>query len=807
MQITMKWLKELVEFELTPKELADQLTMAGISVESIDYLGEKLSDKVVVGQIQSVEKHPNADKLNLCQVHVGDGQILQIVCGADNVREQAKVAVALPGSVLPNGLKIKKAKLRGVESNGMICSVAELGFDLNLFTKEEQQGILILAGESQIGIPVKKAVGLDDVIFTLELTPNRADCLSVINVAREVAAITGGQLKLPEVEVTEIDQEINTMAKVEVLDTDLCGRYAARLIKGVKIAPSPLWMQERLRGSGIRPINNVVDVTNYVMLEMGQPLHAFDYDLLAEGTIIVRRGKNDGEEMKTLDEQKRQINDEMLVITDPEKPVAIAGVMGGFDTEVSEQTTNILLESACFDAASVRKTSRRLGMRSESSNRFEKGINIEGVITAINRAAQLLQQLAQGQVVKGTIDVYPTPKKSKKIKLRLEKINNLLGANLSLGEVEKIFNRLKFTYIVDGTNLEVSVPNYRMDIELEVDLIEEVARLYGYDNIATSLPSGSLTQGKKKLNQILEDQTRNLLTGCGLTEVITYSFINEKAFDKLSLSKEHIARKVVKIHNPLSEDHSVMRTTLIPSLLEVAAKNIKRRTTDVNVFELGKIYEPIDAPLPKETNIVAAFMTGKQNKGWGWEEEAIDFYSLKSILDTLLGNLGINTQQYKPTTYEPFLHPGRAAVITVNDKEIGVIGEVNPLVAEKFQIEQRSYVFHLNFDFIRELSNQTKKYKVLPKHPATDRDLAVIVKEEILADKIERVIRDAAGDLLVQLTLFDKYQGNQIEEGYKSLAYNLIYQAADRTLTDEEVNILQDQVRESVVNQLGAILR
>ncbi|MDW7675462.1 MAG: phenylalanine--tRNA ligase subunit beta [Bacillota bacterium] len=805
MKVSIKWLKQLVDYNATPEELADKLTMAGISVEGIEHLGEGLNEKIVVGNVAEVTKHPDADKLSVCQVNVGT-EVLQIICGADNVVAGAKVVVALPGSILPGNHKIKKAKLRGVESNGMICSLEELGLNTNLFTKEEQHGILILSDEAKVGAKATDALGINDTVLTLELTPNRADCLSMINVAREVAAVTDGKLTLPEISLAETNEKIDGLANIKIEDPDLCKRYAGRIIKNVKLGPSPLWLQERLRACGVRPINNVVDITNYVMLEMGQPLHAFDYDLLTDKTIIVRKGQK-GEKMVTLDGVERELEEDMLLITDPKGPVAIAGVMGGLDTEVTAKTVNILLESAYFVGTSIRKTSRRLGLRSEASQRFEKGINLDGVTKAIDRAAQLLQQLAAGELVKGIIDVYPAPYEPRQIELRLARVNHLLGTSLSMAEVEKIFNRLGFEFASNDSSFMVNVPSYRNDIELEVDLIEEIARLYGYENIETSLPEGKITQGKKKDKQLLEDQTKQLLVGLGFNEVINFSFTSSKVFDKLNLPQDHQDRQVVPLFNPLSEEQSVMRTTLTPGLLEVAAKNINRRTTTMAIFELGKKYLPSNELLPHEPVILAGLLTGKKAKGWGWAEDNLDFFTMKGVLDALFAHVGVGEVKYQVVKDNPVFHPGRTAEIAVNDQVIGIAGELHPQVGENFDLTQRCYVFEIDFDKLSELANDIKRYTPLPKHPATDRDLALLIKEGESAQDIIDVIKEAAGELLVDVTLFDQYKGAQIKEGYKSLAFNLVYQANDRTLTDEEINSLQNQVRQAVTEKLGAELR
>lgn len=803
----MNWLKQYVDVDITAEELADKLTRAGIAVEDVESPGENIDEKIVIGEITDIKPHPDADKLIICQVQVSAEESVQIVTGANNVNVGNKVPISLVGAKLPGGLKIKKAKLRGEVSTGMMCSVGELELDENTFSKEQREGILIMPDSAEVGQKFTEAMGLDDEILVLELTPNRADCLSMINVAREVAAVTGGTLKLPQIEIAEEAEKVEDVAAVEIESPDLCRRYAARVIRGIEIKPSPQWMQQRLRSAGVRPINNVVDATNYVMVEMGQPLHAFDLESVQDSKIVVRLAKAE-EKLVTLDEVERQLDEEMLVIADPQKAIGMAGVMGGFNSEVTDTTKDVILESAYFDGTNVRKTARKLGLRSEASHRFEKGINIEGVVTALDRATQLIQELAHGKVASGVLDNYPKKAEGKTVTLRVQRANQLLGTNISSEEIQDIFSRLGFEFnLNEAGDIVVAVPDYRNDIEMEVDLIEEVARLYGYDNIETSLPRGEVTRGSKKFHQRMEDLVKQNFTGSGLTEVITYSFISPKAFDKCMISQDSQLRQVVKVYNPLSEEQSVMRTSIISNLLEVTAKNINKRVENVAIFELGKVYWPTDELLPEEISTLSGLVSGKAEKGWDWSEAGWDFFYLKGILERLFDSLKVSRISFDPVKDNPTFHPGRTAKILAEGKPVGILGEVHPDVLESYDIKQKCIVFEINFDLIVSLASEDVRYKPLAKYPAVDRDLAFVVKEEIKSSQLADVIADAGGSLLKKVTLFDVYQGKQIKDGYKSLAYNMVYQADDRTLTDDEVNKTHDKVREALSNAFDVEFR
>lgn len=796
MKVSYKWLQQYVDLDIHAEELAKRLTMAGLAVEHVEFLGEGI-ENVVVGEILDIKKHPEADKLVICNVNVGE-EILQIVTGASNVKAGHRVPIAKIGARLPGqSKKFKKAKLRGVESFGMMCSAGELNIDEAFVSDESKNGILILSQDAPVGEDILKILNLDDTVLEFELTPNRSDCLSVINIAREVAAITGKSISLPEITLPENQENIDDIASVKVDDTDLCKRYVAKVIKNVQIAPSPQWMQHYLMCAGVRPINNIVDITNYVMLEMGQPLHAFDYDLLAEHTIVVRRAK-EKEKMFTLDEQEREFNTDTLLICDGEKPVAVAGVMGGLETEVSDNTKNILLEAAYFHPTSVRRTSRILGLRSESSLRFEKGLDIQNVKNAANRAIQLMAELAGGEIVAGTIDSLKEAYVKNIVELRTPRVNQMLGTNFTTEEIANIFTELAFPTEIEDSKLTVEIPSYRQDITREIDLVEEVARLKGYDKIPTTLPSGTTTQGNKTKQQAFEDYVKDLLISVGLMEVITFSFISPKALDKINLPGESLLRNVVEVKNPLSEEQSVMRTSLVPGLLEVAARNTSRRNTNITAFECGHIFLPGAEKLPHEPLVLGALVSGELSQGWNWKPQNLDFYFLKGIMAELFDRLGIKDWQLVKEEMEPYLHPGRAGNVYVGDEKVGFIGEIHPQVQENYDLADRAYVFQINLNPVLELAQDVVKYSPLAKYPAVERDMALLSKDNVPAQEIEEVIRKNGGKILTKVKLFDVYKGTQIPEGYKSLAYSLTFQAADRTLTDEEVTSVFERIKEKL---------
>lgn len=822
MRVSYNWLKELVEFDLAAETLAERLTMAGLAVEDLIRLGEGI-ENVVVGQITAIEKHQNSDHLLICTVACGTDEPVQIVTGAPNVAVGQKVPVALVGATLPGGIKIKKSRLRGVDSYGMLCSAAEL--QINPEDPEAAAGIMVLAGDAPVGADILTYLGLNDVIFELELTPNRADCLSVINVAREVAAVTGGTLRLPEIGVVENEERIQDYAAVTIQAPDLCYRYAARVVKGIRIGPSPGWMQRRLRASGIRPINNIVDVTNYVMLEMGQPLHAFDYRLLRGNRIVVRRA-NDGEKITTLDGITRILDRDMLVIADSERAVAIAGVMGGENTEIAPDTTTVLLESAYFAPVSVRKTSRKLGLRSESALRFEKGINLDGTVAALNRAAQLIEEMGAGLVVGGVIDEYVHPYNPICITLRVSRCNEILGTDLSAHTVEEILGRLGFTAQRQGRDrFDVDIPAYRNDITLEIDLIEEIARIYGYDRIPTTLPKGVITQGRKTWEQQVRTRIADILTGCGLTEVITNSFINPQSLDQILLPEDSMLRCAVRVQNPLSEDQGIMRTSLIPGLLSVISRNQHRRLTDLALYEMGNVFFPWEVvhrseremaagagetpgQPAKENLTLAGAICGEIFRGWSEKPLAADFFLLKGIVESLLARIGLKDCQFVPETGHPTFHPGRTArIVNPPGETVGIIGEIYPDVAANYDLVRTVYLFELNLERILPHLVTVKRYRTLPRFPASERDMALIVPEDVPAAEIVAAVKKEGKPLLAEVRLFDVYRGSQIPAGCKSLAFSLVYQAGDRTLTDEEVNLTHDRIREKLEQEFGASLR
>lgn len=804
MKVSYRWLKQYVNIDIDPAELADQLTMAGLAVEHVEFLNGGIKN-VVVGEILEIKEHPQADKLVICQVNVGK-ETVQIVTGASNVKTGQKIPVAVVGAELPGGVKIKKARLRGIDSFGMMCSARELNIDEFFVSEESREGILILHPDTPAGEDAVQVLGLDDAVLEFELTPNRSDCLSVINIAREVATVTGCDLRMPEINFEETKEEINGVAAVEVKDPDLCHRYVVRVVKDVKIGPSPEWMQHFLRSAGVRPINNVVDVSNFVMLEMGQPLHTFDYDLITGHRIIVRRAQ-EGEKMVTLDEQERVFNCDTLLICDEEKPITVAGVMGGLETEVALETTNILIEAAWFHPVSIRRTSRMLGLRSESSLRFEKGLDVHNVVNSCNRAAQLLAELAGGRVVKGVIDTFQGKAEPVVIKLRTQKVNDILGIGISTEEIANFMTRLHFPVQVKDNEMNVTIPSYRQDITREIDLVEEVARLKGYDKIPVTLPFGSMTEGKRTEMQSLEDRVKELLIGMGLTEVISYSFISPRDLDKINLPAEAELRKVVKIQNPLSDEQSIMRTTLIPGLLGTAALNVSRRNTDLAIFEMGRVFLPGNEKLPHEVKTVAAMALGKINRGWKWEPQELDFYYLKGVLEELFRRLGINNWQLKAESLPPFLHPGRAGRIFINEVNVGYLGEVHPKVQENYDLEKKAVVFQLEMNPLLEAVSGQVHCARVGKFPAVQRDMALVVPDSVTARLVNDVIWANGGEILTGVDLFDIYQGNQIPQGFKSLAYSLSFQAADHTLTDEEVVQVFEKIKKRLFEELGVELR
>ncbi len=797
MNVSIKWLKEYVDFELSPEALAERLLMLGMEIESIKQLGQGL-DRVVVGRINSVQKHPKADKLVLCNVDVGSGTDAQIVCGAPNAREGLVAPVALVGAQLPNGLTIKRAKIRGEESGGMLCSEQELAIS------DEASGLMELPEDTQIGVPIVEALGLDDVMLELEITPNRPDCLSMIGVGREISVITGNLLKLPEIDVQEETVDTHNLTRVTIEDPELCPRYAARVIRGVKIGPSPTWLQRRLEAIGVGTINNIVDITNYVLMEYGHPLHAFDYHRLAENRIVVRRAKP-GETLKTIDAEERELTPDMLVIADAENPVALAGVMGGFDSEITDQTVDVLLESAYFHPPSIRKTSKALGMHTEASHRFERGADPEGVIPAINRAAQLIVDIAGGEICSGVIDVYPGERETLNIKLRPERVNFVLGTEIADDDIRGILTRLGFAV---SDTFEVSVPTFRPDVGQEIDLVEEIARVYGFDNIPTTLPRGDIPIPKVEPKADLRERVKTYLLQCGMMEAMNYAFYHPDVFDRLRLSSKDPLRQAVQIANPLSVDQSIMRTTLLPSLLANAQRNRNHQINDVQFFECSKVFIPNGTDeYPNEPEYVAGMITGNLGAGvYGDPFRPADFFDIKGIVEGMLNRCGVSDYTITHTEH-PTFHPGRRAEIRVEDKTLCVFGEAHPEVLENYDLPSKAYLFELDFEKLVDVVELMKQFEPIPIYPSVNRDLAIVLDADIPASRPIDIIESTEGELVSSLHLFDVYTGEQVPEGKKSLAFAIEYRSTTETLTDEIVDRVHGGILERLEQELGATLR
>jgi phenylalanyl-tRNA synthetase beta chain len=804
-RVSYKWLQEFVEIDISPGELADRLTLAGVTVEGIAEPGAGI-EKVITGRIESIEPHPNADKLVVTRVNTG-AEELQIITAATNVRAGDVIPVAVEGARLAGGLVIKRAKLRGVESRGMMCSGQELGINPKTMPADEANGIMILPPGTPLGKDAKELLGLDDYILELDLTPNRGDCLSVLGVAREAAALLGRQCRVPQPVFPELEETIADQARVEIEAVDLCRRFAGRLIKNVRAGRSPLWMQQRLRHAGIRPISNIVDVTNYVMLELGQPMHAFDYNLLKDGRIIVRRARK-GEKIFSLDGVERTLNPEMLLITDPAGPVAIAGVMGGLTTEVTGETSSVLLESAFFNPISIRRTSKNLGLRSEASQRFERGIDISGCARAADRAAQLIHMMGAGEVVSGRIDVCPAPLPERVVSLRPARASYVLGVDISSEEAARILTDLQFKVQDAGEELLVTVPGHRVDVNLEADLIEEVARMYGYDRIPATLPYGQSTQGIRTGEQLFMKRIRDYLAGAGLYEVVTYSFIHPRVFDRMNLPQDSLLRNAVKIQNPLSEEHSVMRTMMLPGLLEILARNYSRRVQDGAVFEIGRVFYPRGAEsLPEERAVLSAAAMGSTPGSWNIAPLEMDFYFLKGVLERLFCRIAARPVQFRPETANPSFHPGRCASLETGGVSLGILGELHPDVLEHYELPDRVVALEIDLAKLFEVSGNPFQYRPLPKFPGIERDIAIVVRQGMPADGIMEAIRKEGGNILRSVALFDLYRGEQVPEGHQSMAFTLEFQAADRTLTDEEADAGVQRIASALARNFGAVLR
>lgn len=793
MNTTISWIKAYVpELSCTDQEYCDAMTMSGTKVESFEALDKNL-EKIVVGQIEKIEKHPDADKLIVCQVNVGT-ETVQIVTGAPNVKEGDKVPVVLDGGKvagghdggpLPeDGITIKAGKLRGVPSCGMMCSIEELGSSREMYPEAPENGIYIFDEDAVVGTDAIDALGLRDTVFEYEITNNRIDCFSILGIAREAAVTFRKPFVPPVVEVHENAENVNDYIKVDVKDPDLCPRYCARVCTNIKIAPSPKWMQRRLAASGIRPINNLVDITNYVMEEYGQPMHAYDLDTIAGRQIIVRRAK-DGDEFQTLDGQVRKLDSEVLMICDAEKEVGIAGIMGGENSKITDDVKTVLFEAACFNGTNIRKSAKRIGLRTDASGKFEKGLDPNNSVDAINRACQLIQELGCGEVVGGIVDVCAPLKERVRIPFEPERINALLGTQIPEAEMLDYFGRLEFEY--DEAKKELIIPSFRQDIEGFADVAEEVARFYGYDKIPTTLPNGEATTGKLSFKLRIEEKARDIAEYCGFSQGMCYSFESPKVFDRLLLDKEDKLREAVTIANPLGEDFSIMRTISLNGILTSLGTNYNRRNKAVKLYELGNVYLPHSVPVTELPEERMQFTLGFYGDG--------DFYTMKGIIEELLESIGMNgKKEYDPNAGKKFLHPGRQANISYGGKVIGYLGEVHPEVLDNYDIGTKAYVAVLDMPEIIPFATFDRKYEGIAKYPAVIRDISMVVPREILVGQIEAVIAQRGGKILESYSLFDIYEGSQIQAGFKSVAYTLTFRAKDRTLEDADVSAAMKKI-------------
>lgn len=810
MQVSIKWLKDYIDFTETPEQLADKLTMAGIPVENVVDPGEGL-EKVVTGRIEKLEPHQNSDHLQICTMNVGLAENIIIVTGAQNVAEGQVVPVAMVGAHLPNGMKISKGKLRGVASNGMLCSAQELKLDLEKLPEEQKTGIFILPSDTPVGIPAKDVLGLNDVVLEFELTANRADCFSVFGLVREIAAITGNKPHFPEIKVNEDDNtKLNDIFSVEIADPDLCSRFSTRMLKNVKIGPSPEWMQQRLEGVGIRSINNVVDVTNFVMIELGHPMHAYDYDKITGKKLIARRAI-EGEELHTLDDTSRKAKGEMLVIADSEKAAGLAGIMGGFETEITDTTTTVVLESADFYGPCIRRTARACGLSSEASGRFERGVDSETTIKALDRAAQLLQEMGACTVCEGIVDVYPNPKQANYVTFTPEQINNHLGTNIAKDVMLNIITSVGFDVTKDENDeITVKVPSWRNDVTCMADISEEIARLHGFDKIKSTLPNGVSMQGTQSAKQTFIDKVKASLSSQGLYETISFALTNEETFNKLNIPQDSPLRKAVPIMNPLSDEYPLVRTTLLSSIFDNLARNLARKNDDVALFEVGSVFFPKALPvteLPDEVVKIAGAITGRRNaQGWNQANDMVDFYDAKGIIEELLANLRVTRYTVEAGTHYA-MHPGKTALFKKGRDVIATVGEVHPAVLSAYGITKPVYIFELDATTVMKYMAKDLKYKALPKYPATSRDLAMLVDVDVNAADIEKAMTKAAGQNLTQITLFDVYTGKQVEEGKKSLAFSLTFQSNDKTLTDAEIDPAIEKIVAKLQKDFNANLR
>lgn len=805
MNTSLKWIKALVPgLDCTAQEYTDAMTLSGSKVESYEQLDADL-DKIVIGQVKKIERHPDADKLVICQVDIGEPELTQIVTGAANVFEGAKVPVVLDGGRVagghdgtktPGGIKIKKGKLRGIESNGMMCSIEELGSTREMFPDAPVNGLYIFDEDAPVGENAVSYLGLDDSVIEYEITSNRVDCFSVLGIAREAAATFDKKFVPPVVTETGNDENVNDIVKVTVKDADLCSRYTARVVKNVKFAPSPKWMQERLRSHGIRPINNLVDITNYVMEEYGQPMHAYDLDTIAGNEIVVRRAAKD-EKFVTLDGQERQMDDSVLMICDAEKAIGIAGIMGGENSMITENVHTMLFEAACFDGTNIRKSSKKIGLRTDASAKFEKGLDPNLAMEAMNRACQLVEELGAGEVVGGAVDIYPVKREGIRIPFEPDKYNKLLGTDIDKETMIGYFKKIDLGY--DEATNEILVPSWRQDLLCDADMAEEVARFYGYDNIGVTLPSGESTAGGKSFKLRMEEKAREVAEFCGFSQAMTYSFESPKVFDKLLIPADSDLRKTVVISNPLGEDYSIMRTLPLNGMLASLSTNFGRRNKDVRLYEMGNIYLPKQVPLTELPEERMQLTFGMYGDG--------DFFTMKGVVEELLSQLGLrNKAEYDPTADLPFLHPGRKASVVYDGTVIGYLGEVHPTVAANYAIKERVYIAVVDMPEIVSRASFDYKYEGITNFPVSSRDLSMVVPKNILVGDIEKVFDEKGGAYLESYELFDVYEGEQIEKGFKSVAYSLKFRGKDKNLEENDITSAMNKILKGL-EKMGIQLR
>ena len=796
MDLSMSWLKDYVDVDTDIKDFVEDITLSGSKVENWSEIGSEITN-VVTGKVTEITKHPNADRLVICKVDIGKDMPLTIVTHAPNVVEGAYVCVALDGATLPGGITIHDTDFRGVMSYGMMCSVEEMGFDRHDFPEAPEEGIYLFPEPVELGVDVVDAMDIRDKVVEFEITSNRPDCFSTVGLAREVAATYKKEFKYPEITVKEeADGDINDMIEVEIKNPELCPRYIARVVKNVKIEPSPRWMRKRLRSNGVRPINNIVDITNYVMLELGQPMHAFTIGNI-DGKKIIVRNAEEGEKITTLDGNERQLDSSMLVISDVNKAVAVAGVMGGENSKVNGSSDTILFESANFNGPNIRITAKKLGLRTDASAKYEKGLDPNLALDAVNRAVQLVEMLGCGEVVKGMVDCYPNKREHWTLEYSPEKINKLLGTDISEDEMIEIFKRIEL--VPDKATKTVVIPTFRPDLESMADLAEEVARFYGYSKIVPTLAAGTPTVGKRTYAQNITAMIKNSLISNGLCEAMTYSFESPKVFDKLRIPEGDKLRDTVTISNPLGEDYSIMRTTTLNSMLTSLSTNYNRRNETAGLFEIAKVYIPKAVPvteLPDEPVKITIGMYGNT-----------DFYGIKGIVEHTLDTLGITTAEFEPLTTLPWMHPGRTAQIDVDGKAVGYVGELHPTVAKNYGIGARTYIAVLDEAELINAAKLVSTYKALPKFPAMIRDISMLVKDHVYVRDIEKVIAANGGDILENIELFDVYKGGQIADGYKSVSFSITFRADDRTLVDDEVNAVMTDILKALEEKLGAVLR